>query len=138
MEKFAQRLWEIGQAAEKEGDKKLALIAYRTVRRGFYAARSVYQPGKDWIRKSEAQIDRLVRAESGDLSLPAQKTRDPDVFWSIMVLIGLFGWIGSIFGFIMAQWGPWRQRSDWLRFRFLWIVAFFVFLVLWFVVMYSA
>ena len=132
VEKSAQRLWEMGQAAEKEGDARLALIAYRTIRRGFHAARSVYQPGKDWIRRSEARIDRLVRAESGDLSIPRQETRDPDVFWSIMVLVGLFGWIGSVFGFIMAQWGPWRQRGDWLRVRARWVGAFLLFIGLWF------
>ena len=137
VEKSARRLWEIGQEAEKEGDTKLALIAYRTIRRGFYAARSVYQPGKEWIRRSEAQIDHLVRAESGELP-SSQETRDPDVFWSIVVLIGLFGWIGSIFGFVMAQWGPWCQRDTWLRFRTLWIGAFFVFLFLWFIGLYSA
>jgi hypothetical protein len=138
VQKSAERLWEIGQAAEKEGDTRLALIAYRTIRRGFFAARSVYQPGKNWIRRSEVQIERLVRAESGAPALPPQQSRDPDVFWSMMVLIGLFGWIGSMLGFIMAQWGPWRQREGRLGLRSLMICAFFAFLVLWFAGMHFA
>lgn len=140
VEKSAERLWDIGEQAEKEGDTRLALIAYRTIRQGFYAARSVYQPGKDWIQRSEKRIAQLVHQESSELSspLPSQEIQDPDVLWSIVVVLGLFGWIGSMFGVIMAQWGPWREKESWLGYRSPWIGAFFVFLLLWLIGMWLA
>jgi len=35
LERAATRLWEIGEQAEKAGDKRLALIAYESIRTGF-------------------------------------------------------------------------------------------------------
>jgi hypothetical protein len=131
--KSSQRLWEIGENAERDGDTRLALIAYRTIRQGFYAARSVYQPGKDWIRRSEQRIAQLVRQETGALppSLPSQEMQDPDVFWSIVVVLGLFGWVGSVSGFIMAQWGPWSERKSSKMATLLCTVGFLVFFAVW-------
>jgi hypothetical protein len=138
--KSAERLWEIGEQAEQIEDTRLALIAYRTIRQGFYAARSVYQPGKDWIRRAEDRIDLLLREEAGRPVQPleSQLAKDPDVFWSLMVLLGLFGWVGSVFAFIMAQWGPWRERENLLSRRSLWVAGFLGFLALWFAGMWLA
>ena len=144
----AERLWEIGEEAESTGDTRLALIAYRTIRRGFYAARSVYQPGRDWIRRSEERIARLTRepdgssmsveGKGGSHPLPLQETRDPNVFWSIVVVVGLLGWIGFAVGFITAQWGPWRQGTSWFHRRWFLGGGFFLCLLLWFLGMMKA
>jgi hypothetical protein len=41
VQKSAQRLWEIGDRAERDGDLKLAFIAFSTIRSGFYGSREV-------------------------------------------------------------------------------------------------
>jgi hypothetical protein len=65
----AQRLWEIGQGFENAGEYDWSLIAYRSLRSSFYAVRSFYTPYKDWIERSEKQID-VVLALQGARSGP--------------------------------------------------------------------
>lgn len=60
VEKSAQRLWELGQAAESRGDVARALIAYRALRSSFYAAAGLYTPGQEWIKRCDARIAVLV------------------------------------------------------------------------------
>lgn len=113
VEKSAQRLWEIGEQAEKQGDIKLSLIAFRTIRGGFYAARSLYTPGKEWIRKSDAKIHIMEEAElkariqGSDTrqalgSVPkVQETVGPDPIWSLVVVTSFLGWVGSVIAIII-------------------------------------
>jgi hypothetical protein len=49
LEKAATRLWEIGEQAEKAGDKRLALIAYESIRNGFYGVTYFVTFGTHWI-----------------------------------------------------------------------------------------
>ncbi|MDY7034646.1 MAG: hypothetical protein SV375_00580 [Thermodesulfobacteriota bacterium] len=113
VEKSAQRLWEIGLQAEQEGDIKLALIAFRTIRRGQYAASSLFTPGKKWIKKCSSKIDELLmnkeekrkrRVDSKSIQDTISKSQNPppDIFWSVMLEIGFLGWIGSVIGFIIS------------------------------------
>lgn len=109
----AERLWEICIKAEEQGDIRLALIATRTIRRGFYAARSFYTPGKNWINKCDLKINELMRLERNQKEMQdaptqqdkpiraRQKATSPSTLWSIIVEIGFLGWIGSVIGFIM-------------------------------------
>lgn len=109
----AERLWEICIKAEQKGDIRLALIATRTIRRGFYAARSFYTPGKNWINKCDLKINELVRLELQQEEIQdahaqqdkpihaSQKASPPSTLWSIIVEIGFLGWIGSAISFIM-------------------------------------
>jgi hypothetical protein len=109
----AQRLWEIALSAEQEGDIRLALIAIRTVRRGFYASRSFYTPRQDWIKKCDAKINELMEIEptnremlrgpaSPDKSIPtSQEATSLSTPWSIIVEIGFLGWIGSAIGLLL-------------------------------------
>jgi tetratricopeptide (TPR) repeat protein len=60
IEKSAQQLWAIGEANERLGDIKRALIAYRSLRSSFYAARWLVQPGTEWIARCDAKIAALV------------------------------------------------------------------------------
>ena len=123
--KSAERLWEIGLIAERKGDIKLALIAFRTIRRGFYAASNFITPGKNWIEKSESKIDALVAIEEekkggGEdfdaekkLIIQNQKTTPPSIFWSIILEIGFLGWVGSVIGLIMLMVKP-KEGSKYL------------------------
>lgn len=150
IEKSAERLWQIGEHAEERGDTKLALIAYRAIRRGFYAASHFITPGREWIEKCDSRIRKLVRLESQAMKrspdfeskkkriLESQKTVPPDVFWSVVLEIGFLGWIGSVIGFIMfairRREGP--EKSTYLS--FVWIGLAFVFFALWIVGMMKA
>ena len=109
----AERLWEIGLKAEQKGYIRISLIAVRAIRRGFYAARSFYGPGKDWIRKCDVKINDLMRIEQdksetrgspNSLDKPTpmnQEATSPASLWSIVVVSAFLGWIGSVIGFIM-------------------------------------
>ncbi len=105
----AQRLWDIGLIAEQEGDVRLALIAIRTIRRGFYSARSFYTPGKDWIDRCDARIASLMAKElegqemEGKATVPfaEQENAEPNIFWTLVLEVGFLGWIGSVIGFLI-------------------------------------
>ncbi len=116
VEDAASTLWRIGQDAETKEDFETALLAYRTLRSVFYAARSTYTPGKDWIARCDERIAELVADKPDFAARRPEMTREerrkevlddlkrdnaPDVFWSIMVEIGFFGWVGCTIAFIM-------------------------------------
>ncbi|MBW2028495.1 MAG: hypothetical protein JRH06_13860 [Deltaproteobacteria bacterium] len=112
--KSAERLWEIGNKAEETGDTKLALIAYRSIRSGFYAASHFITPYKDWIERAEAKIEDLASTDREQKGVPKdvldladriredQRADSPDVFWTVILEIGLLGWIGTIIAFILV------------------------------------
>ena len=101
----AEKLWQISSSAEESGDIRLAVIAVKTLRRGFISARSFYVPGKDWIGRCDDRIHRLVtdhkladgKGENGVLAkssiLDARQVKGPDVLWTFLMLVGLLGWI---------------------------------------------
>jgi len=148
--KSAERLWEIGNHAEGQGDIKLALIAFRTIRRGFHAASSFYSPGKRWIEKCELKINELVMIEeekeggredfksSKEITPGGQNRVSPSIFWTIILEIGFLGWVGSVIGFIIFILGR-KGESKYLTFSSLtWIGLIFVFFALWIVGMMKA
>jgi tetratricopeptide (TPR) repeat protein len=113
----AEGLWEIGEAAQERGDQETALTAFQELRSSFYAARSFYTPGKEWIEKcnqklavlmAEREVSSSEKKKKASLEELRQKHLDilgqkdrPDYFWSIVLEIGFFGWVGAVVGFIM-------------------------------------
>jgi hypothetical protein len=111
IEKSAQKLWQIGEMFEREGKPDWAIIAYSSIRSSFYASRSLYTPGKDWIKKCDEKIADLnvkILIDEGSLN-PDESSIEkvkflhvmrvdkmPDPFWSLLVEIGFFGWVGSV------------------------------------------
>jgi hypothetical protein len=95
VERSAQRLWAIGTMAEKRGDVVLALIAFRTIRRGFYGIESVYSPGQSWIDRSDIKISQLSKHGGTGTAGTAKRALPPppDIFWSLMAEVGLLGWL---------------------------------------------
>jgi hypothetical protein len=144
--KSAQHLWEIGVKGEQQGDIQLALIAVRTIRRGFLGARSFYVPGEDWISKCDRKIVSLMAKGSGGqdmkrnaaLSFSTQKSQEPDVFWALILEVGLLGWIGSAIGFLM--YGLAKGQTPKLRSgpAIFWGVMIIIFYALWIVGMVKA
>lgn len=134
----AQQLWEIAGLCKQRGDIRLALVALHTIRQGFYASRSFFTPGAEWIRQCDAEIASLTdygHKEPGTTA-HAKTRRDaaPDTFWSFMVEIGLMGWVGSVLAFLyfglirapVAAPAP-KQAVIWgalcILFYALWIIA---------------
>jgi len=150
VDKSAARLWGMSKDAQKRGDIRLALIAARTIRRGFIAARSFYTPGRDWIERCDLRIHELVmigQARKGDLKkgeltdisvLDNPQIRGPDVLWSIILLTSLLVWIGSVIGFIMSGFRTSHKTSLLSISNLKWIILWAVFFAIWVVGMMKA
>lgn len=130
VERSARRLWEIGEKAQREGDGKLALIAFETIRSGFYGASHIVVPGKDWIAKVDAKLLELG-AGGKDVKDP-----HPDPFWSVVVVGSFLGWVGSVIGLILSVMRPrrspgktWTKGLQWISIGAacfaLWILGMF-------------
>lgn len=65
IEQSAQRIWALGESAERRGDIERALIAYRSLRSAFYAVRWLRQPGETWIKRCDIKIAVLAALRKG-------------------------------------------------------------------------
>jgi hypothetical protein len=134
-EKAALKLWEIGEQAEKAGDKRLAAIAYESIRNGFHGATHLVTPGKDWIRKADSKLASLNRGQAENKEIPQTSASSgvspyPSSFWSAVVVIGFLGWIGSLIGLILVAFRQGSVRDGkgifWLGFSFLCFILWLV------------
>ena len=111
IDKSATRLWQLGGMFEKQGKLDWAIIAYSSIRSSFYASRSLYTPGKQWIRKCDEKIadlnvqllikDGSIKPEEADAEkkryLHVMKVdKAPAPLWSFLMATGFLGWIGSV------------------------------------------
>jgi len=141
----AEGLWEISRRAQAEGDLRLALMAVRAIRRGFIAAGSFYAPGRDWIERCNIRIEDLMgngqhrridpQERSGAKGLVSEDgpVRGPHILWTVIMLTGLSGWIGSVIGLIMSEFGsPPNTRLFSLR-TLMWIALWAAFFAVWLV-----
>jgi hypothetical protein len=109
--KSADRLWRLGLEFEGEGELLRAQAAYSTLRSSFYATRSLYTPGKEWILKCEEKLASLRaamlvkegRISPGDFEaarlrhLEAMRTdRAPAPAWAALASLSFFGFIASV------------------------------------------
>jgi hypothetical protein len=132
VQKSAERLWVIGQRAEQAGDSKLALIAFSAIRSGFYGASHLVTPGKEWIKKVDAKLH--------DLGAGGKNVRDPhpDAFWSVVVVLGFLGWVGSVIGLILRVLGPGRGSGNPGVSVIRWAGLIVIFFILWIWGMFKA
>jgi hypothetical protein len=138
VQKSAQRLWEIGDRAERDGDLKLAFIAFSTIRSGFYGSSHFVVPGKQWIERSESRIRSLTRLDEKGKLLPDQKVNPPDVFWTVVLEIGLLGWIGAAFVLIFLWAGGAKEPRPRYGSPLLWLIAAAACFSLWIMGMFKA
>jgi hypothetical protein len=146
----AERLWQISMEAEQRGDIRLALIATRTIRRGFYSATSVYTPREDWIRKCDVRMSKLIGMERSSRGMPPfspqgaaksperQKAKRVSTFWRIIVEIGFLGWIGSTLGFIIFACEDDRKATFLTPRGLRWSSIALIFFALWIIGMVKA
>lgn len=108
------RLRNLGIAAEKQGDTKLALSAWRGVRSSIRATRSFYTPYSEYVDEADQHIAALMAS----LEVAQDRQRDPaeaearhyallkldsmpSVLWSLVALLGMALWIGAGFAFAL-------------------------------------
>ena len=136
MERSAKRLWEIGEKAEKEGDMRMARIAFESIRNACYGTSHVFTPGEEWIEKTESRIKKLEgekapkadgRFEAGDL----KKSPHPRVGWSVSAVVGFLGWVASIVGFIVFAFGKDRTGGSAFLKGVVWVCLILAFAALW-------
>ncbi|MBI4619766.1 MAG: hypothetical protein HY739_06355 [Desulfobacterales bacterium] len=146
-----ERLWEIGNKAEKGGEDNLALKAYQELRSSLYSVRSFYTPYPEWIERCNDKISSLVakkepysKAERGKTFVQRKaeslkilkKDYAPNVFWSILLEIGFIGWIGCTIGFIFRVFTGEKGFDS--RRALLWGGLIIIFYALWIVGMMRA
>jgi len=146
-----ERLWEIGNETEDNGNNELALRSYRSLRGSIYAVRSFYSPYSEWIERCDDKISSLVAKKEPYSHADKEKSFEerkasslknlkrgyaPNVFWTIVLEIGFLGWIGCAIGFILrvftGEKGVVRRRA------LLWGGMVIVFYALWIVGMMRA
>jgi hypothetical protein len=116
VDKAYARLAALAQAAEKAGERELALSAWRAVRSSSLATRSFYVPHEADLHGANAQIARLMAALEDPSVDPArdqagrqawhlallERDEAPSVGFSILAILGFFTWVGGGF------WFAWR------------------------------
>jgi hypothetical protein len=148
--KSAEHLWKISMDAQARGDIHLALIAAKTIRRGFVSARSFYLPDRDWIEKCDLRIYELLKIgqEKNDNLIEIKiikgsvfddpQVKGPDIFWSIILLTGFLGWIGSVIAFLMSGLRASQESKALNVSNFKWIVLWAVCFTVWIIGMIKA
>jgi len=131
VERSAKQLWEIGERAESEKDTRMALIAYESIRNGFYGASHVFRPGKDWIQRAENKMESLSNPQRMEGAVPSKKDPHPHVGWSVAVVLGFLGWIGSALGFIVSVLRKDRKTEKAFHKSLLWVCLILTFVALW-------
>ena len=116
VEPAAEALWNLGVLLE-EKDRKLSLEAFRSLRSGFYAARSFYTPGQSWIDRVNEKLARLTAQEPPYSEQEKKRTSEqrtaealavlkrpqrPYTGWSILLEIGFWGWVSGVLLFIVT------------------------------------
>jgi hypothetical protein len=143
LEKAAIRLWEIGERAEKEGDLRMARIAFESIRNSSYGTTHVFTPGKEWIKRAESKISEMSDAKAPDGSgntgaWSPKKGSHPHALWSVAVVLGFVGWTGSLVGFIFSTRRKVGRNGKPFRKKVIWFSLVLLFGVLWFAGMVMA
>ncbi len=136
VERSAKRLWEIGEKAEKEGDIRMARIAFESIRNAYYGTSHVITPGQKWIDKAESRIKKLQGGKpyehgEGAKAAEAPKSPHPHAVWSVAVVVGFLGWAGSIVGFIVFAFRKDRATEKIFRKGLVWLCLILAFAALW-------
>jgi hypothetical protein len=143
LERAANRLWEIGERAEKEGDLRMARIAFESIRNASYGTTHVFTPRKEWIQRVESKIDELsgAKGHKGDGTTEPwspKKSPHPHALWSVAVVLGFLGWVGSAVGLIFSTWSKAASEGKPSRKKLVWLSLILAFGALWFAGMVMA
>jgi hypothetical protein len=109
------RLWELGEAFESQKKTKKSLLAFRALRSALLGIRSIYQPYKDYLPRTNKKIATLMAQQEAfgagrkntEESLAAREAyhsdllehdHAPSVFWSVLAVLAFILWCVSLFG----------------------------------------
>jgi hypothetical protein len=151
VDKSAERLWQIGEMFEKAEKPDWAVLAYSSIRSSFYASRSLYTPGKEWIGGCDdkiAALDVKILLNEGSLA-PEQSeaekekllylmrvNRAPAPAWAFLVELGFLGWIASV---VFIIWKAFDERGKLVKRPALYgLVSFVLTFTLWVVSLLKA
>lgn len=130
-------------------DKKHRLFCEETLRSSLYQIRSFYIPYKEKIKETEKRILILKTELYIEHNNPAERDYEkiykdlkamteyewyPSVFWSILVIISLLGWIASVI--FIIHWG--FKESVNRKLVFISVAGFIIFFSLWIISLYLA
>lgn len=111
IQRAAERLWQTGEMYEKQDRLDWAVMAYSSIRSSFYASRSLFTPGRDWIKKCDEKIANLnVRILIREGSIKSEEAENekkkflhvlkidsmPSPLWSFFMEAGFIGWVASV------------------------------------------
>ncbi len=114
-----QTLGTIAREREAQGDVTTALAAYREVRRSIRAVRTMWLPNADLAPATDERIAHLMsgqheRNRAGDPAPFAERKTEhlallevdtsPNPWWSLVVVLAFFGWVGAGFRFVYRAW----------------------------------
>lgn len=145
----AEKMWDYAADREQQGDVEQALNTLRVLRGAFYAARSFYTPGRDWIGRCNEKIAALMASKPAYSETDRNKSYDerqaeylellsrerpPHAGWAVLTEIGFWGWVACAFLFIFKGFSPkgafqtrpaLRWAGGWLACYGLWIWGLF-------------
>ncbi|MEM9492553.1 MAG: hypothetical protein AAGC55_25620, partial [Myxococcota bacterium] len=110
-----ERLSDLAQRAEREGDRATALAAWRGIRGSILATRSVYTPHAERLEPANRRIAALMAASEDPAVDPnadeagraewhyalLERDDSPSVGWSLFALGGLALWLAGAFLFAL-------------------------------------
>jgi len=138
-----EALRRIARLAERHGDRKTALLAYRAIRRAILGSRSFYTPHSDHLGPANKNIARLSALAQGGKTAGADQLRRyeawhlaqvrrstaPSVGWSILAILGFFTWVTGAFLFIYRAITPEDRLIN--RQALIWAGVILAGLILW-------
>ena len=104
----------IARRAERRDETERALSAWRAVRGSILGVRSFYTPMPARLRAANRRVAALMakqprpaqdlRKTEGALAREPlallERDEAPSAFWSVVLLVGFFGWIAAAFAFV--------------------------------------
>ena len=136
IEKSAEYLWEISDRAKAISNDQLSMIAIETIRNSFYSSRSFYLTGDNWIKRCDDRIHDITKnqdektkneeVESGGQDKIYMQDNivynDPAILWTVVLEIGLLGWIGAVLGIIFFRLRPSLEADRFIHTYWFWIL----------------
>lgn len=137
----AEKMWAYALNYEKQGNIEKALNTYRILRGAFYAARSFYTPGKDWILRCNEKIADLMASKTAYSKAEQKKSyeerkeeylkllsreKPPHPEWALLTEASFVGWVFCAFTFIFKGFtatGAFQNRSA-MRWAGGWLVCY--------------
>lgn len=136
IDRSAEYLLKICEQAEQTNDERLSLFAIETIRNSFYSSRSFYSPGADWIKRCDDKIRYIINNQNEEILKVKDEFKsqdktnkqvivynDPDILWTIVLEIGLFGWIGAVLGFIFYYLRPYLKTRKYIHNYWFWLLV---------------